>query len=177
MRATTIAAACLLLLAESSFGQSVPATPRPPTQTATQISRSGKSLLQAYVSAWNRHDFAALETLLTPDSVHEDIAWGFRSQGPAQIKDSLRMMIESEPDMDWRLTTIIGTGPIVAAEWTWTATFTGDTPVGHFVRKRVSTRGVSVVVTENGRIKRFTDYYDMASTFAKAPTDTPASKK
>lgn len=177
MRATTIAVACSILLAGSSFEQAVPATPPSPTQSATQTSRSGKSLLRAYVSAWNRHDFAALDALLTADAVHEDIAWGFRSQGPAQINDSLRMMIDSEPDMDWRLTTVIGTGPIVAAEWTWTATFTGDTPVGHFVRKRISGRGVSVVVIENGRIKRFTDYYDMASFFPKTPTETPASKK
>jgi len=106
MRATTIAAACLLLLAESSVGQPAPATPRPPTQTATQTSRSGKSLLQAYVSAWNRHDSAALDTLLTPDAIHEDIAWGFRG-GPAQIKEFMRRVVESEPDLDWRLTTVI----------------------------------------------------------------------
>jgi steroid delta-isomerase-like uncharacterized protein len=176
MRATTIAAACLLLLAESSVGQPAPATPRPPTQTATQTSRSGKSLLQAYVSAWNRHDSAALDTLLTPDAIHEDIAWGFRG-GPAQIKEFMRRVVESEPDLDWRLTTVIEKGAFVAAEWTWTATYTGDSPIGPVVRKRVSGRGATVAVIENGRIKRFTDYYDTASFFPKAPADSAGGKK
>lgn len=176
MRATTIAAACLLLLAESSLGQPVPATPAP-DQKATPTSRSAKSLLQAYVSAWNHHDSAALDTLLTPDAIHEDIAWGFRGQGPEQIKGLMRDMIKAEPDFDWRLTTVIERGALVAAEWTWTATYTGDSPIGPVVRKRVSGRGATVAVIENGRIKRFTDYYDTASFFPKAPAETPASKK
>jgi steroid delta-isomerase-like uncharacterized protein len=168
MRATTIAVACLVLLVESSLRQAVPATPAP-DQKATQTSRSGKSLLQAFISAWNRHDAAAFDTLLTPDAIYEDIAWGFRGQGLEQIKGLMRDMIESEPDFDWRLTTVIESGPIVAAEWTWTATFTGDTPIGHVVRRRISGRGATVAVIGNGKIKHFTDYYDMVSYFPKAP--------
>lgn len=177
MRATTMAAACLLLLAEPFLGQPVPAAAAP-GQKATQTTRSGKSLLQAFISAWNRHDYAAFDTLLAPDVIYEDIAWGFRGQGPAQIKDLMHMMVETEPDFDWRLTTVIESGPIVAAEWTWTGTFTGDSPVGqHLVGVRGSGRGATVAVIENGRIKRFTDYYDWASFLPKAPTETPASKK
>src|SRR5579864_5042413 len=76
-------------------------------------------------------------------------------------------MIEAEPDFDWRLTTIVEGGSVVAAEWTWTATYTGDSPIGHVVGFHGSGRGASVAVIENGRIKRFTDYYDFASFFPK----------
>jgi len=76
----------------------------------TQAPASGKAVLEAYVSAWNRHDFAALDKLLAPDSVHEDIAWRFVARGPAQINDTLRMMIATEPDMNWRLTRIVDAG-------------------------------------------------------------------
>jgi steroid delta-isomerase-like uncharacterized protein len=125
-------------------------------------------VLQAYVSAWNRHDFAAFDTLLAPDGIHDDIAAGFRGKGPAQIKDFMRELLKAQPDLEWRLTSVIESGPTVAAEWTWTSTFTGDGPSGPVVAKRISGRGATVAVIENGRIKRFTDYYDTLSYFPKA---------
>jgi len=146
-------------------------------QGKTQTTNSGKAVLEAYVSAWNRHDFAALDKLVTPDAVHEDIAWPSRDEGAAQIKKFMREMIEIEPDFDWRLTTIVDGGSVLAAEWTWTATFTGDSPVGHVVNRRVSGRGVSVAVIENGRIKRFSDYYDFASFFRNPLADSPRTNK
>src|SRR5262249_39753798 len=58
----------------------------------------------------------------------------------------------------------------------WTGTYTGEGPTGHAQAQRISGRGASVVVTENGRIKRFIDYYDFASFFPKAATiDTTPS--
>lgn len=128
---------------------------------------SGKAMLEAYVSAWNRHDFAVLDRLLTPDAVHEDLAQGVDAHGIAQIKDFMREEIKGAPDLDWRLTTVVNAGPMVAAEWTWSNTFTGDGPTGPVKDIRLSGRGVSVVLTENGRIKRFPDYYDFASFFPK----------
>jgi steroid delta-isomerase-like uncharacterized protein len=125
-------------------------------------------VLQAYVSAWNRHDFAAFDTLLAPDGIHEDLAAGFRGRGPAQIKDFMRELLKAQPDLEWKLTSVIESGPTVAAEWTWTSTFTGDGPSGPVVAKRISGRGATVAVIENGRIKRFTDYYDTLSYFPKA---------
>jgi len=148
-------------------------------QAKPQNPRSGRAVLEAYVSAWNRHDFAAFDKLLAPDAIHEDIAWppqGFRGQGPAQIKDFMRAMLEAQPDLDWRLTTVIEAGPVVAAEWTWTSTYTGDSPTGPLVRKRISARGASFAVIENGRIKRFTDYYDLASAFRELAAPSAASK-
>jgi len=160
MRTTVITTACLFLLVSASAQQDKPKTSAVP---------SGKAVLEAYVSAWNRHDFAAFDKLLAPDAIHEDIAQGFRGQGPGQIKDFMRAMLEGQPDLDWHLTTIVDADTHVAAEWTWTSTYTGDSPSGTVVRKRISGRGASVAVIENGRIKRFTDYYDVASYFPKTP--------
>src|SRR3981081_3136565 len=146
-------------------------------QTKTQTSQSDKAVLEAYVSAWNRHDFAAFDNLLTADGIHEDIALGFRGQGPAQIKDFMRAMIEGQPDLTWRRTAGVEASPAVAAEWTWTSTYTGDSPIGPGVRKQISGRGLSIVLIENGRIKRLTDYYDMASFFPKAAAGSAESSK
>jgi len=160
MRATVMTAACLFLLASASAQQGKPKTALP----------TGKAVLEAYVSAWNHHDFAALEKLLTPDAVHEDVAQGVHAQGLAEIKKFMREEIEGEPDLDWRLTTVVQAGPVVAAEWTWTGTYTGEGPTGYVKAKRISGRGASVVLIEDGRIKRFTDYYDFASFFPKPTT-------
>jgi steroid delta-isomerase-like uncharacterized protein len=149
-------------------------------QAKTQTQKSGRPVLEAYVSAWNRHDFAAFDKLLTADAIHEDIAWapqGFRGQGPAQIKDFMRAMIEGQPDLNWHLTTVVEAGPVVAAEWTWTSTYTGESPIGPVVRKRISARGASIAVIENGRIKRFSDYYDLASAFRELPAGSAAVNK
>lgn len=161
MRTPIATSVCLILLASASAQQM--------KQTAFDV-RSGKAVLEAYVSAWNRHDFAALDKLLTPDAVHEDVAQGVHAQGLVEIKKFMREEIEGEPDIDWRLTSVVDAGPVVAAEWTWTGTFTGEGPSGRVTAQRISGRGASVVVIANGRIKHFTDYYDLASFFPKTAT-------
>jgi len=168
MTKTMLLAACLVLLASAPAQETSPTKAAQPG-TTTRASQSPTAVLRAYVSAWNRHDYPAFDTLLAPDGTHEDIAAGFRGQGPSQIKGFMRDMLRQQPDLDWQLTTVIESGQIVAAEWTWTSTFTGDSPSGSVKARRISGRGASVAVIEHGRIKRFTDYYDMGSYFPQTP--------
>ncbi|HUR91041.1 MAG TPA: ester cyclase [Gemmatimonadaceae bacterium] len=134
-------------------------------------SNDGKQVLEAYVAAWNSHDSTAFDTLMTADAVHEDIAQGFRG-GPAETKAFMRGLIAIEPDFKWTLTDVYESGSHVAAEWTWTATYTGDSPIGPVTNFRGTARGTTVAEIENGRIKRVTDYYDNASFFRKAVGDS-----
>jgi steroid delta-isomerase-like uncharacterized protein len=149
------------------------AVPAPALETspakATRAKSSPQAVLRAYVSAWNRHDFAAFDTLVAPNGFHEDAALQSRAVGPAKVKNLLRDMLKAEPDLNWHLTTVIASGPIVAAEWTWTGTYTGDSPNGPVAGKPISGRGATIAVIENGQIKRLTDYYDSASYFPKTP--------
>jgi steroid delta-isomerase-like uncharacterized protein len=127
---------------------------------------SGKSVAEAYVHAWNKHDFAALDTILASDAVHEDIAQNVHAKGVAAIKDFMRQDIAAEPDLNWQMTTTLEDGRYVAFEWTWTSTYTGPDAAGKTVRsKKISGRGESFVEIDNGRIKRFADYYDLGSFF------------
>ena len=134
-------------------------------QARTQTEPSGKAVLEAYVSAWNRRDFAALDKLLASDTVHEDMARPSRDVGPAQIKQSIRTTIEDHPDLRWHVTSVVDGGSLVAAEWVWTGTSSGDRTVRPVAPRLISGRGASVVVIENGRIKRLSDYYDFDSVF------------
>jgi steroid delta-isomerase-like uncharacterized protein len=133
---------------------------------------SGKAVVEAYVDAWNRRDSAALDTMFAPGGTHEDIAQGFMGKNPAEVKGFMTAMLGMEPDYKWTLTNVIESGSTVTAEWTWTATYTGPGPYGPAKNLPTSGRGASVVEIENGKIKRFTDYYDNASFFPKPPADT-----
>src|SRR6202165_3235779 len=146
-------AASLFVAAACALQQKVPAA-------------SGKSVAEAYVRAWNRHDFAALDTILAADALHEDIAQNVHATGIAAIKDFMRQDIAAEPDLNWQMTNTIEDGRFVAFEWTWTSTYTGPDATGKSVsKKKISGRGASFVEIQGGRIKRFTDYYDLGSFF------------
>ena len=143
----------------------------PPTtdsQTATRQVQSPKAVLLALMSAFNRQDFAAIDTIFAPEGVYEDFAARFRGVGPAQVNNFLRGVIQTQPDFNWQPMNAIESGSNVIVEWTWTATFTGEGPDGeHLVAQRVSGRGATVAVIENGQVKQLHDYYDDASFFPK----------
>ena len=125
-----------------------------------------KAVIDAYVRAWNQHDTAALDTLVATDGVHEDIAQNFRGVGPKAVIAFMRGFATAEPDFRWSVTNAVEDGDVVALEWTWRSTYTGPDPAGKQVtKKRLSGRGTSFAEVDNGRIKRFTDYYDLGSFF------------
>ena len=127
---------------------------------------SGNAVVQAYVDAWNKHDSVAIDTLLTADAIHEDFAQNFRGEGRAEIVKFMRGHLAVEPDFKWQVTNSIEEGRYVALEWTWTATYTGPDPTGKPVtNRRISGRGASFAELENRKIKRFSDYFDIASLF------------
>ena len=125
-----------------------------------------KAVIDAYVRAWNQRDTIALDTLLAADGVHEDVAQNFRGVGPKAVITFMRGVMTAEPDYKWTVTNEVEDGNIVALEWTWTSTYSGPDPTGKQVtKKRMSGRGTSFAEVDNGKIKRFTDYYDLASFF------------
>ena len=129
-------------------------------------------LFEALVEAWDSHDFAAVDTLMDPLAIHENLALGFRGEGLDQIKAFMRQTFTLIPDFDWRPVNIVVDGPQAAAEWTLAGTYTGDTPQGPVKNRRFLVRGASVMVTEHGRITRFTDYYNLAE-FYRQVTQKP----
>jgi steroid delta-isomerase-like uncharacterized protein len=127
---------------------------------------SGKAVVEAYVRAWNQHDSAAFDSILAPEAIHEDIAQNFHGKGTAEIVKFLRDNVATQPDLKWQITNSIEDGRYVAMEWTWTSTYTGPDMTGKQVKNRHLTgRGASFVEIEKGKIKRFSDYYDLGSFF------------
>jgi hypothetical protein len=84
----------------------------------------------------------------------------------------MQELVKVEPDFDWHVVSAVAIGDTVAAEWTWSSTYTGPSPNGPVTNLHISGRGASVVLVHNHRIVRFTDYYDSASFFPAVPADT-----
>lgn len=131
-----------------------------------QTVEGDKAIVTAYVNAWNQHDTVALDTLLAPEGIHEDFAQNFRGRGPKQVINFMRGLIAAEPDFKWTITNSVEEGRVVALEWTWASSYSGKDPSGKQVtNRRISGRGTSIAEVEDGKIKRFSDYYDIASFF------------
>ena len=126
-----------------------------------------RAVLDAYISAWNRHDSLAIDTLLAKGGVHEDVPFSIRATAPDGVHAFMRDLLQSSPDYVWKVTEVVEGDNSLAAEWTWTSTFTGDSPNGPVAALKISGRGASIVELENGKIKRFSNYYDEASWFPK----------
>ena len=125
-----------------------------------------KAVVAAYVEAWNQRDSVAIDTLLTRDAIHEDIAQNFRGKGSRAVVAFMRDEAKKEPDFKWTVTNSLEEGRYVALEWTWTGSYTGPDLTGKPIsNRRISGKGASIVEVDTGKIKRFSDYYDLASFF------------
>ena len=143
-------------------------TPPPDTSTVSAPKTSAGRIAAAYIDAWNRHDSAAIDTLLAPDGKHEDMPSATAATGPSEVRGLMRDFIMSQPDYIWRVTDIIDGDTKAAVIWTWESTFTGPDPSGKKVTNyHVRGSGTSVVDVESGKIKRMRNYYDEASLFRK----------
>ncbi|MFN2601596.1 MAG: nuclear transport factor 2 family protein [Gemmatimonadaceae bacterium] len=130
-------------------------------------STSHRAVLDAYINAWNRHDSLAVDTLLAKGGVHEDVPFSIRAMAPDGVHAFMRDLLQSSPDYVWKVTDVVEGDNSLAAEWTWTSTYTGDSPNGPVRALKISGRGASIVELENGKIKRFSNYYDEASWFPR----------
>ena len=171
-----IAARAVLAALATVASACSPATPAASDSGSTKAVASNSSsdanvaVFRAYVDAWNKRDTVAMDLLLGPGGVHDDLSWGFHGVGPAQVNGLMRDVLKLQPDYKWNVTSTFTDGSHVAGEWTWTATYTGAGPTGIVKNVPISGRGVSIVQIENGKVKQLTDYYDAASFFPKDST-------
>lgn len=103
-----------------------------------------------FVGAWNRHDVDELTTLYADDALYEDLRLGVTLHGGAAIGTHLRGVFAGSCDA----VVALGTEPLAGGdrayfEWLTAANCDGQTQ---------ELRGVSVMLFEDGRIVRQTDY-------------------
>jgi len=104
-----------------------------------------------------------MDNLFTKDGIYEDVAAGESWQGRDKIKNLMKSTLRAIPNFCVKITQRFSTKDKVSCEWIMSGTQTGDFPDLPTTGKSFSVYGSSVVLLENGKNKRWTDYYDMSS--------------
>ncbi|HEX6878127.1 MAG TPA: ester cyclase [Nocardioidaceae bacterium] len=124
------------------------------------------ALFDRYRDAWNNHDVDALVEFFTDDGVYEDATLARVNRGKAAIRAFAEEAFANSPDFhveDSGL--IIDPSGRFGVEWTMSGTHQGDTASHKF-----SVRGASAGEFEGDKIKRNSDYWNMAEFMAQVGT-------
>src|SRR5262245_27375397 len=133
---------------------------------STITAEDQKRTIESWAKLWSAHDMQRLLQIFTEDAVYEDVTMGEASGGPAAIKTFGEGFLAGFPDVTFELRSSFADGLRGGGEWVMRATHTGDTPHMPATGKRVEVRGASIFEFAGDRIRRCTDYWDMA-TFQK----------
>ena len=118
-----------------------------------------KRLIEDWATHWSAHDTERLLTLFTADVLYEDVPMGATSHGIAELRTFANEVFSRFPNIEFDLRSSVSDGASKgAAEW-----------VMRGMRELrgagtlVAVRGVSVFEFADGKIRRCSDYWDMAS--------------
>jgi steroid delta-isomerase-like uncharacterized protein len=116
-----------------------------------------------WAQAWSSHDVEALLALHTADALVEDVARGAVFRGKDQLRAFAEAFVAGYPDVTFTLTSRFIAGDHGSAEWVMRGTHLGDRPGLRATGKQVEVRGVSIFEFAHSKIRRCSDYCDMAT--------------
>jgi steroid delta-isomerase-like uncharacterized protein len=131
--------------------------------TDIRASAAAERTLEEWAAGWSAHDAERVAALFTDDCLYEDATMGVVNRGKEELRGFARAILEAFPDFTIDLTSRFAAGDWAATEWTMAGTHRGDLPGLPATGKRFSLRGSTVVELRQDKIKRLTDYWDMAS--------------
>lgn len=122
-----------------------------------------------YKAAWNAHDARGIASAFAADASFKTPVQPQAVHGPAAIAEAIQPMLAAFPDLKLVVVSNAWTGPRTMVErWTLTGTWTerflsgpltGVAPSG----RPFTIEGASFYEWENGKIKRYENYYDRMS--------------
>jgi len=121
---------------------------------------------EAWAEYWSAHDMGRLLPLFTEDVIHDEVTMGVVNRGTAELRAFGEGFISGFPDVTFELQSRFANGTSGVAEWIMRGTHRGDLPGLPLTGKRVEVRGASIFEFAGDKIRRCTDYWDMA-TFLK----------
>ena len=125
-----------------------------------------KRAIEHWAAHWSAHDMERLLQLFTEEVVYEDVAMVVVNRGPAELRAFGEGFFSGFPDVTFELRSSFANGSCGGAEWVMRGTHKGDLPGMPATGKRVEVRGASIFEFAGDRIRRCSDYFDMA-TFLK----------
>ena len=137
---------------------------------AEQVNAAGKSAGQKWIDGWNSTDPEVLVAAFTPDGVYEDVTFGLKKKGSAELRDLHKFFHDSVGELYVKLVSTHVANGYGTIEWIF-----GGNDIGVYkTGKPFAVRGVSVIEVRGGRISRNLDYYD-AVTIMKQVGKLPAT--
>lgn len=130
------------------------------TGLAAQPQASGEDLARLVSEAWTSQELKIVDEVFADDGFYEDLTAGTKRKGKEAIKAGFAETHNAVPDFKVELSKIFSTGSMIACEWVMSGTQTGDYPGLPATGKAFSVRGASIAEIRDGKIVRWTDYYD-----------------
>jgi steroid delta-isomerase-like uncharacterized protein len=127
-----------------------------------------RQLVNDLYAAWSLHEPDRLDAIFTDNAAYEDVAGGRVLRGKLEIKQLLHAAFAWAPDFRVTMTSLTIAGDTGTTEWVIEGTQTGPLPAGQLGELRATgrsfrLRGASILLFQEGRIAKVTDYYDMAT--------------
>jgi steroid delta-isomerase-like uncharacterized protein len=119
--------------------------------------------IEQHWAHWSAHDMERLLSLFTADAIYEDVTMGVVNRGPAELRAFGEGFFAGFPDLTFELQSHFADGTRGSGEWVLRGTHTGDLPGMPATGKRVEVRGASVFEFAGDKIRRCSDYWDMAT--------------
>jgi len=119
--------------------------------------------IEDWAAYWSAHEMERLLPLFTDDVIYEDVPMGVMNRGAAELRAFVEMVFTRIPDVTFELQSRFADGTRGGAEWIMRGT--RDLPGMPATRKRVEVRGASIFEFVGNRIRRCSDYWDMATYF------------
>jgi steroid delta-isomerase-like uncharacterized protein len=121
--------------------------------------------IEQWALRWSAHDLEHLLLLFTADAAYEDVPMGVVTRGTAELRAFGEKVLSDFPDITFELQSSFTDGSRGGAEWVMRGT--RDLPGMPATHKRVEVRGASVFEFAGGKIRRCSDYWDMATYLKK----------
>jgi len=134
--------------------------------TGTVSVEDQQRLIIEQLAAWSAHDIDRLLRLFAADFVYEDVTMGAVNRTTAELRAFGEGFLSGFPDVTFEVRSSFANGANGGAEWVMRGTHAGDLPGMPATGKRVDVRGASVFEFAGDKIRRVSDYWDMA-TFLK----------
>jgi steroid delta-isomerase-like uncharacterized protein len=119
-------------------------------------------VLDDWASAWSSRDPEKMLSLFTDDCVYEDVTFSVINRGKNELRAFAEGIFAGVPDFKIELTAKFVAGTCGGMEWVMSGTHKGDFPGMPATGKRFSTRGVTILELQAGKIRRNSDYWDAA---------------
>ena len=113
-----------------------------------------KRAIEQWAAAWSARDPERLLQLFTADLVYEDVPMGAICRGTTELRAFAESVFARLSDVSFELQSIFADGSKGGAEWVMRVARAG---------RHAEVRGASLFDFDGDRIRRCSDYWDMAT--------------